>query len=67
MARLLGITVAAVSAWQGIVPPRRILQLSAITGRPVSDFLSENSLKTNDAVTREELRLDIFRRDGDAA
>ena len=38
IAKVLGITVAAVSAWHGVIPPRRALQLGAITGRPVSEL-----------------------------
>lgn len=38
VASMLGITVAAVSGWRGNIPPLRILQLSDLTGIPVSEF-----------------------------
>jgi DNA-binding transcriptional regulator YdaS (Cro superfamily) len=49
VAKLLGITVAAVSAWRGIIPPRRAIQLAAITGRSVSELHPDPFRRDGDA------------------
>lgn len=42
VASMLGISTAAVSGWRGKIPPLRVIQLSQITGMPISEFISSN-------------------------